>query len=89
MTDSRNVSRAQLAAAYQAVAKSEEGQIVIAHLQHCFGYTVNSTYTPGKDQSALDTVYAEGQRSVLVHIGRWLNTDPEQLENEEQSHVVE
>lgn len=88
-TDHRSVSRAQLARAYQAVMQSEEGQVVIAHLQHCFGYTTNTTYIPGKEQSALDMAYAEGQRSVLVHIGRWLSADPQQIENEEQNHVVE
>lgn len=87
--DHKSVSRAQLARAYQAVMQSEEGQVVIAHLQHCFGYTNSTTYTPGKDQSALDMAYAEGQRSVLVHLGRWLSTDPQAIENEEQDHVVE
>ena len=81
MTANEGMTQAQLVQAYQSVARSEEGQRVIADLMHHFGYTRRSMFNPGDDTASL--AYKEGQRSVLVHVGKMIDVDPSQLEEEE------
>lgn len=63
--------------AYQETFRSPAGAIVLAHLLARFGFTERSTYEPGDMHR---TVLNEGQRSVLVHIGRMLASSPDKID---------
>ncbi|MGD9724401.1 MAG: hypothetical protein AB7U76_24445 [Pirellulales bacterium] len=63
--------------AYQEAFASPAGRIVLAHLLARFGFTERSTFEPGDMHR---TVLHEGQRSVLVHIGRMLAANPDTIE---------
>lgn len=74
MTDEKRVvGPADIMMAYKQVAALPEGQIVIDDLLRRFGFTRTSTYVHG---DAIATTFREGQRTVLVHIGRMIEGDP-------------
>jgi hypothetical protein len=68
---SQTVTPARRIEAYQHMAETEDGQIVIQDLLRLFGYTRNTTFTDTLEGMA----FREGQRSVVVHIGRMLDAD--------------
>lgn len=68
------VSRADTILAYKSVFATQDGQIVLADLMRHFGYTNHSTFSEGGDVN--QTLVREGQRTVLIHIGRRINSDP-------------
>lgn len=80
------VSRKQVVAAYQEAFASPAGIIVLGHLTHRFGYTRGTTLVSGDPQA---TAFNEGQRAVLVEIGRLLDTQLASLEDEVQKPVGE
>lgn len=57
---------------YQAVFRSEAGLKVLRDLMAHFGYTRKSTLVPGEP---LASARNEGQRTVLIHVGRYLDAD--------------
>lgn len=63
----RTVSPHDVMIAYKQMAATPDGEVVLADLVRKFGYARNSTFNPGDPYS---TVMCEGQRSVVVHIGR-------------------
>jgi hypothetical protein len=67
------ISHDQIVAAYQAVAASEAGRIMLADLEVRFGFTTRSMFDRN-DMSGLLLANREGQRSVLAHIGRVIET---------------
>lgn len=60
--------------AYKQVAMSPEGQIMVADLLGKFGWSRQSMFTG----DALQLAFREGQRTVLVHMGRMIDGDPNQ-----------
>lgn len=66
------ISPAKLIEAYQLLAQTESGQIVINDLLRRFGYTRNTTF----QENTATMAYCEGQRSVVIYIGRMLDADP-------------
>ncbi len=79
--DLTNVSPVDTCIAYKVVAATQEGQIVIADLMRRFGFSRNTTYVPGDPDM---TVWREGQRTVIIHIGRMIDADPASFEDQEQ-----
>lgn len=69
-----------IALAWKMVAQMPEGQVVLQDLISKFGFTRTSMYAPGQF-NANDLIFREGQRSVLLHVGRMIDADPAQLEN--------
>lgn len=63
------ISLADKVTAYQMVAATREGQIVIQDLVNKFGYSRQSTI----DADPLRMAWKEGGRAVCVHIGRMLD----------------
>lgn len=74
------VTPAQVAQAYQDMAQSHSGRIVIADLMRRFGHTRAPMFRIG-DTRPEDVVYREGQRSVLVHMGRLLDANIAEMED--------
>ena len=80
MTD-KVVSAVDLQAAYRDVFTSQNGQIVLGDLLRRFAYTSRTTI----DADPYRTYAREGQRSVIIHIGRVMDGrigDPTQTEAE-------
>lgn len=77
--DPRVVTPRQVAEAYQAMAENPQGQVVLADLMRRFAHNRASTFQAGHTRPE-DCVYHEGQRSVLVHIGRMLDVNPAEIE---------
>ena len=71
----REVTPSDTVMAYQDVFTSPAGQIVLADLMRRFSFTRQSTFQPGISRD-IDTVFYEGQRSVLVKVGYMLDVDP-------------
>jgi len=69
MREARQLTRDEVAQAYRNVFAGEDGALVLAHLQHQFGYTRGTTL---EANDGITTAWREGQRYVLVHIGRML-----------------
>lgn len=65
-----------VALAYKVVFSTGEGRIVLADLMRHFGFTLSSTFDENHAKMALN----EGTRTVLIHIGRRLETDPASVE---------
>lgn len=83
MEDPRHhYSRGDIARAYQAIFDTPDGHIVLAHLQASYGYVNKTLFVPGDPQH---TAYNEGQRSVLVGIGRMLEDDPDSLDQSQKA----
>lgn len=77
----KEVTPGDIARAYQEVFATEAGHLVLADLQHKFGFTRRSMFeVAGGDPTKV--VFCEGQRSVLVYIGRLLETDPNELDKQ-------
>lgn len=70
--------------AYKKVFSTQEGAIVIADLMRHFGYTMNSTFDPAAPHTQ---PFKEGQRVVLIHIGRRIDADPASLEATEKTEL--
>lgn len=67
------VSAGDLHHAYREVFGTQAGQIVMADLVRCFGFTERTLIGPDPH-----TTYAnEGRRSVLLHVQRRLTEDPQ------------
>lgn len=81
----REVSQYDVIQAYKEFAATQEGQIVIADLMRRFGYSRQSTYSPG--EAAQDVTFREGQRVVLVHIGRMIDADPAEAQEYDRSEL--
>ena len=65
--DDPNVERErEVMLAYKELFSTPQGQVVWGDLERRFGFSFNSTFTG----DATRAVYCEGQRSVLIHIGR-------------------
>lgn len=79
--------------AYKQVLATPEGHVVVQDLMNRFGFSRRSTFRPdngfGKATRPEDTIYYEGQRSVLVHIGVMLDADPAQVIEQEDTKNVE
>ncbi len=79
--DLTNVSPVDTCIAYKVVAATQEGQIVIADLMRRFGFARFTTFVSGDpDRTTLN----EGQRTVVIHIGRMIDADPASFEDQEQ-----
>ncbi len=73
----REITPGEVCLAYQEVFATDAGHVVLADLMRRFGYTRTSTLVEGSpDRTALN----EGQRTVLVHIGRQLDLDPKEAD---------
>lgn len=70
-------SPANIIIAYQKVAQTEEGQIMLQDLVQRFGSSRSTTFVAGDPYA---TAYNEGLRSVCVHIGAQIDADPGQAE---------
>lgn len=66
--------------AYQRLFASEDGQQVLGDLIARFGYTDNPTF----DSDAHRMAYNEGQRAVMIHVGKMMRVDADQLEEDEE-----
>ncbi len=73
-------SKEDLINAYKQVFSSVEGQIVLADLLINFGHNIHSTWTPASGTHLgtrpEDAPFYEGQRSVILHIGRKVDARP-------------
>ena len=78
---SREVSPYDVCIAYKTVFGTQEGQIVMMDLLRNFGYNRNTTFDPNPGAMA----YKEGQRTVLIKIGRQIDLDPIGLEETRKS----
>lgn len=66
---------ASVAEAWQEIAQTEEGRLILADLAAKFGFQTKSTF----DTNAATMAFHEGQRAVMVHIGKLLSLDPQEL----------
>jgi len=78
------VSPLDVCLAYKTVFGTQEGQIVLTDMVRRFGYTRNTTL----DSDPNLMVHREGQRSVMVHIGRELDRDPMEFEETNQKEGI-
>lgn len=85
MSEPRQVSKADVANAYQTAFATPEGQIVLADLMRRFGYTRGSTL----HENAHTMAFREGTRYVLVHMGKMMDADPSELAEYEQTELSE
>ncbi len=73
-------SKEDLINAYKQVFSTMEGQIVLADLLIHFGHNMWSTWTPASGTHLgtrpEDAPFYEGQRSVILHIGRKVDARP-------------
>lgn len=74
MTPITEITTERLHAAYRGVFGTEDGQIILADLIHMFGYTERTLADPDRPHV---TYMREGQRTVLMHIQRWIFRAPE------------
>jgi len=72
----REVQPHELAMAFQECFSTPAGQIVLTYLVAKFGRTSATTF----DENPQRMAYNEGQRTVLVDIGKKLATKPADLE---------
>jgi hypothetical protein len=79
---SRDLSLSRIAEAYRSVFCGEDGQIVLADLATRFGFQTRSTFVEGDVNR---TVFNEGGRAVLIHMGRMIEADPEELKRQEEA----
>ncbi len=79
-------SQQDLINAYKQVFSTVEGQIVLADLLMAFGHNVHSSFVPASFSSAgtrtEDLIFTEGQRSVILHIGRRCDALPDSEDNQ-------
>lgn len=68
----REIDADTLLAAYANTFSSEDGQIVLADMLRRFGFAHRSTFSGDTHRMAAN----EGQRSVMIHIGRMLEQQP-------------
>ena len=73
----RGVTPAEVCVAYKQAFSTPEGMIVIADLMRKFGFSRTTTFVPGETEQ---TFIHEGQRTVLVHVGRMLDADPSEFD---------
>ncbi len=79
--DLTDVSPVDTCIAYKVVAGTQEGQIVIADLMRRFGFSRHTTFVSGDpNRSTLN----EGQRTVIIHIGRQIDADPASFEDQNE-----
>ena len=76
MSDDRQ-AQVDLILAYKRCFAGADGRAVLGDLIRRFGYTRSSTLAPGQPDV---TARNEGQRSVLVHVGTYIDVTPESLE---------
>ncbi len=76
--DMTNISPVDTCIAYKVVCATQEGQIMIADLMHRFGFSRHSTF----DADPYRTTLNEGQRTVVMHIGRMIDADPAAFEDQ-------
>jgi len=81
--DMTNISPVDTCVAYKIVCATQEGQIVIADLMRRFGFSRSSTFDPDPYR----TVLHEGQRTVVMHIGRQIDADPASFEDQETTEM--
>lgn len=74
------VSPLDVCLAYKTAFGTQEGQIVLMDMVRRFGYTRDTTL----DRDPHIMASREGQRSVMVHIGRELDRDPMEFEETNQ-----
>lgn len=79
----KEVSNYDVMMAYKDVSASPEGQVVLADLMHRFAFTRTSTFVPGETDY---TMFHEGQRSVMVHIGKMVEGNPADLTDPDAQH---
>ncbi len=79
--DLTDVSPVDTCIAYKVMAATQEGQIVIADLMRRFGFSRGTTFVPGEPDMI---AWREGQRTVVIHIGRMIDADPAAFEDQEQ-----
>lgn len=72
----REVSQADVVLAYKQVFSTQEGSIVLHDLLRRFGFTRRTTFDPEPARHAFN----EGQRVVLVHMGRMIDADTAEVE---------
>lgn len=72
----REIQPHELAMAFQECFTTPAGQIVLAYLVTKFGRTTGTTF----DENPVRMAYNEGQRTVLVDIGKKMATQPEDLD---------
>lgn len=80
MTQALTIDR--IVAAYQTVASTDEGRIMLADLEARFGFTTRSMFDRD-DMTGLRLAFREGSRSVLAHMGRMIETAPDGAERAE------
>lgn len=71
----KEIGLPEIVHAYQHVAATPEGQIVIQDLVRRFGYSRSSTI----DADPMRMAWKEGGRAVCVHIGRFIDANAEQV----------
>lgn len=74
----REYTAEEVVLAFQDCFASESGQVVLAYLMVKFAFNTQSTYAAdaaGRCDSAA-MAFKEGQRSVLVEMGKKLGQDP-------------
>lgn len=81
--DRGRVTVADRVEAYREVFSSRAGQIVYADLERHFGFTRQSTIPT--DGNPYHTARHEGQRMVMVHIGRQVAGIPVDSDEDERS----
>lgn len=93
MSKRDGVSQADVINAYKQAFATPEAQVVLGDLMRRFGFTRSSTFTPQtpfrKETRPEDTIYYEGQRSVLVHIGMMMDADPSTIIEPEETKSAE
>ena len=62
------------------------GQMVLQHLKAQVGFNAPS-YIPGVTARVEDAIFADGQKSVIMHIETIMNMDPEKVKKAEDSDV--
>lgn len=78
----RSVTPVERTQAYRDIFGSPQGQIVLADLMQSFSYTRGTTQVVGDPYSS---AWREGQRSVMVHIGRRLEDDPTETQEDDNA----
>lgn len=69
-------SKADIIMAYKDVFSTQEGQIVLGDLLRHFGFTDKTTFVENDPAGRLQAA-GEGQRSVIIHIGRRMEENPD------------
>jgi hypothetical protein len=77
----RLYSKTDVISAYKDVFSTQAGQVVLSDLLRLFGFVDRSTFVSDDPYGRIQAGQ-EGQRSVIIHIGKRIEGQPDDVEDQ-------